>query len=109
METLNVFGLLSPNAHTLANSPVDITEKRGEPGKNSKKAEFGIIRKQIFHRITYPKSSKIHLGEIFYGQFSIEACMTGFRKVDLSRISNLLTLTAHNFRLENGIDLKYDQ
>ena len=29
-------------------SPVDITEKRGEPGKNSKKAEFGIIRKQIF-------------------------------------------------------------
>ena len=46
-------------------SPVDITEKRGEPRKNSKKAEFGIIRKQIFHRITYPKSSKIHLGENF--------------------------------------------
>ena len=44
-------------------SPVDITEKRSEPGKNLKKAEFGIIRKQIFHRITYPKSSKIHLGE----------------------------------------------
>ena len=29
--------------------------------------------------------------------------MTGFRKVDLPHISNLLTLTAHNFRLENGI------
>ena len=46
-------------------SPVDITEKRGEPRKNLKKAELGIIRKQIFHRITYPKSSKIHLGETF--------------------------------------------
>ena len=47
------------------NSPVDVTEIRGEPRKNSKKADFDIIRKQIFHRITYPKSSKIHLGEIF--------------------------------------------
>ena len=42
-----------------ANSPVDITEKRGEPGKTSKKADFGIIRKQIFH------IQKIHLGENF--------------------------------------------
>ena len=30
------------------NSPVDITEKRGEPGKNSKKAEFGIIESKFF-------------------------------------------------------------
>ena len=35
--------------------------------------------------------------------------MTGFRKVDLSCISNLPTLTTHNFSLENGIDLKFDQ
>ena len=35
--------------------------------------------------------------------------MTGFRKVDLPHISNLPTLTTHNFRLENGIDLKFDQ
>ena len=93
----------------LVYSPVDITEKRGEPGKNSKKADFGITRKQIFHRVTYPKSSKIHPGEIFYGQFSIEAYVTGFRKVDHPHISNLPTLTTHNFRLENGIDLKFDQ
>ena len=31
--------------------------------------------------------------------------MTGFRKVDLPHISNLPTLTTHNFRLENGVDL----
>ena len=35
--------------------------------------------------------------------------MTGFRKVDLPHISNLPTLTTHNFRLENGTDLKFDQ
>ena len=35
--------------------------------------------------------------------------MTGFRKVDLSCISNLPTLTTHNFSLENGIDLKFNQ
>ena len=46
-------------------SAVDLTQKKGEPGKNSKKADFGIVRKQIFHRITYPKSSKILLGETY--------------------------------------------
>ena len=35
--------------------------------------------------------------------------MTGFRKVDLPCISNLTTLTTHNFRLENGIDMNFDQ
>ena len=49
----------------ILNSPVDITEKGGEPGKNLKKADIGIVRKQMFHRITYPKFSKIHLGENF--------------------------------------------
>ena len=50
-------------------SPVDLAQKKGEPRKNSKKADFGIIRKQIFRRITYLKSSKILLGETFYAQF----------------------------------------
>ena len=40
---------------------------------------------------------------------SIEVYVTGFRKVDLPHITNLPTLTTHNFRLENGIDLKFDQ
>ena len=40
---------------------------------------------------------------------SVEAYVTGFRKVDLPRISKLPTLTTHNFRLENGIDLKFAQ
>ena len=35
--------------------------------------------------------------------------MTGFRKVDLPHISTLPTLTSHNFRLENSIDLQFDQ
>ena len=39
---------------------------RVKPGKNSKKANFGIIGKQIFHRVTYPKSSKSSLGKHFY-------------------------------------------
>ena len=39
--------------------------KWGEPGKKLKKADFGTIRKQIFGRITYPKSSRILLGETF--------------------------------------------
>ena len=33
-------------------SVVDLTQKKGEPGKISKKADFDIIGKQIFHRIT---------------------------------------------------------
>ena len=48
------------------NSPVDL-QKKGEPGKNSKKADFGIIRKQIFHRITYLKSC---LGKLFMPNFT---------------------------------------
>ena len=48
-----------------SNSAVDLTQKKGELRKNLKKADFGIIRKQIFHRITYPKSSKILLGETY--------------------------------------------
>ena len=47
----------------MTNGLVDLTQRTGEPRKNSKKANFGIIRKQIFHRITYPKSSKILLGK----------------------------------------------
>ena len=39
--------------------------KKGETRKKLKEADFGIIRKQIFHRITYPKSSTILLGEMF--------------------------------------------
>ena len=31
-------------------SPVDLALKKGEPGKNSKKADFDIIRNQTFHR-----------------------------------------------------------
>jgi len=46
-------------------SPVDVAKKRGEPGKNLKRAKFGIIGKKIFCRMTYPKSSKILLGENF--------------------------------------------
>jgi len=46
-------------------SPVDLAEKKSEPGKNSKKADFDIIIKQIFRRLTYPKSSEILLGEKF--------------------------------------------
>ena len=46
-------------------SPVDLAQKRGEPRKNSKKANFGIVGKEIFCRITYPKSPKIPLGENF--------------------------------------------
>ena len=59
--------------------------------------------------LSYPKSSKIHLRENFYGKFSNEAYVMGFEKVDLPQISNLPTITTHNFRLENGIDLKFDQ
>ena len=47
------------------NSPVDLAQKKGEPGNNSKKADFGIVRKQIFRRLTYLKSSKILYGETF--------------------------------------------
>jgi len=36
---------------------------KGEPRKNSKKAGFGIIRKQILYWITYPKSFKICYGK----------------------------------------------
>ena len=43
-------------------SPVDLAQKKGEPGNNSKKANFGMVRKQIFHRITYLKSC---LGKLF--------------------------------------------
>ena len=41
MHNVNIYHNI-PYTH---NSPVDITEKRGEPGKNLKKADFGIIRK----------------------------------------------------------------
>jgi len=44
-------------------SPVELAQKSGERGKNSNKDKFGIIRKQIFHWVTYLKSSKILLGE----------------------------------------------
>ena len=38
---------------------------RIKPRKKSKKAEFGIITKQIFHRITYPNPLKSPLIEKF--------------------------------------------
>ena len=55
-------------------SPVEI----GLNPENLKKADFSVIRKQLFHRITYPKSSKILLGETFYAQFHFGACIASF-------------------------------
>ena len=50
------------------NSPVDLAQKKGEPGNNLKKADFGIVRKQIFRRLTYLKSC---MGKLFYAQFNL--------------------------------------
>ena len=52
-------------------SPVDLAEKKGEPGKNSKKADFGIIRNQTFHRSINISS----LGKNFYAHFNIGTCI----------------------------------
>jgi len=36
-------------ASAITTSPVDLAQKKSEPRKKLKKAEFGIIRKQNFH------------------------------------------------------------
>ena len=46
-------------------SPVDLAQKRGEPRKNSKKANFGIIGKEIFCRITSKIPKNPPWGKLF--------------------------------------------
>ena len=81
------------------------------PGKNSKKADFSIIRKQICHKITYPKSSKIHFTEKFLWPIKyLGLCdYIVWRKQIFHTYLIYQPLPTHNFRLENGIDFKSDQ
>jgi len=41
------------------------------PGKKSNRNKFGIKRRRMFRRITYPKSPKIRFGEKFLLAFEI--------------------------------------
>ena len=57
--------LLLPYYHNTSTSLVVEALKRGEPGINSKRVDFGIIRKKKNCTITYSKSSQILFGETF--------------------------------------------
>lgn len=50
------------------------------PGKKSNRNKFGIKRRRMFRRITYPKSPKIRFGEKFLLAFEIYVeCLHNYR------------------------------